>query len=193
MRGGKRTPWPREGSRWDDARPRERFACGAPARPWTRLHRRLPTADRIAYRITNDQCRDHLTLHCLPADPVQRICVSTLRRIDCVHDCSSGSNWQSTAMRTWMESICNTDTQACRWRRRLSEGSGHRHSDALDGMLCCIDADSKSIAAETFSGVAARTMRQCGHQVREFKSHFRLRGFGTVYQLWYKSTWSGHS
>ena len=40
-------------------------------------------------------------------------------------------------------------------------------------MGCCIDADSKSIAAETFSGVAARTMRQCGHQVREFKSHFR--------------------
>ena len=27
-------------------------------------------------------------------------------------------------------------------------------------------------------------MRQCGHQVREFKSHFRFRGFGTVYQLY---------
>ena len=36
-------------------------------------------------------------------------------------------------------------------------------------------------------------MRQWGHQVREFKRHFRFRGFGTVYQLWYKSTWSGHS
>ena len=46
--------------------PRERFACGAPARPWTRLHRRLLTADRIAYRIANDQCRDHLDL-ALPA------------------------------------------------------------------------------------------------------------------------------
>ena len=63
--------------------PRERFACGAPARPWTRLHRCLRTVDRIAYRIANDQCRDLLTLHCLPAEPVQRICVSALRRIDC--------------------------------------------------------------------------------------------------------------
>ena len=46
MRAGKRTPVnvPAEGSRWDDAQGRERFACGAPARPWTRLHRRLPTA-----------------------------------------------------------------------------------------------------------------------------------------------------
>ena len=58
---------------------RLRRACPA----MTRLHRRLPAADRIAYRIANDQCRDHLTLHCLPADPVQRICVSVLRRIDC--------------------------------------------------------------------------------------------------------------
>ena len=56
--------------------PRERFACGAPARPWTRLHRCLRTVDRIAYRIANDQCCDHLSLHCLPADPVQRISVS---------------------------------------------------------------------------------------------------------------------
>ena len=32
-----------------------------------------------------------------------------------------------------------------------------------------------------------------GQQVREIKRHFRFRGFGTVYQLWYKSTWSGHS
>ena len=46
--------------------PRERFACGAPARPWTRLHRCLRTVDRIAYRIANDQCRDHLDL-ALPA------------------------------------------------------------------------------------------------------------------------------
>ena len=31
-----------------------------------------------------------------------------------------------------------------------------------------------------------------GQQVREIKRHFRFRGFGTVYQLWYKSTctWS---
>ena len=43
MRAGKRTPVnvPAEGSRWDDAQGRERFACGAPARPWTRLHRSL--------------------------------------------------------------------------------------------------------------------------------------------------------
>ena len=78
MRAGKRTPVnvPAEGSRWDDAQGRERFACGAPARPWTRLHRCLRTVDRIAYRIANDQCCDHLSLHYLPADPVQRISVS---------------------------------------------------------------------------------------------------------------------
>ena len=56
---------PAEGSRWwyeGRTRLRERFACGAPAR----LHRRLLTADRIAYRIANDQRRDHLDL-ALPA------------------------------------------------------------------------------------------------------------------------------
>ena len=36
-----------------------------------------------------------------------------------------------------------TRTQACRWRRRLSEGSGHI---VTRSMGCCIDADSKSIA-----------------------------------------------
>ena len=75
--------------------------------------------------------------------------------------------------------------------RRLAVGDvGYQRGQVIvtRSMGCCIDADSKSIAAETFSGVAARTMRQCGHQVREFKSQFRLRGFGTVYQLWYKST-----
>ena len=80
--------------------------------------------------------------------------------------------------------------------RRLAVGDvGYQRGQVIvtRSMGCCIDADSKSIAAETFSGVAARTMRQCGHQVREFKTQIRLRGFGTVYQLWYKSTWSGHS
>ena len=60
--------------------------------------------------------------------------------------------------------------------RRLAVGDvGYQRGHIVTrSMGCCIDADSKSIAAETFSGVAARTMRQCGHQVREFKSHFRL-------------------
>ena len=60
--------------------------------------------------------------------------------------------------------------------RRLAVGDvGYQRGQVIvtRSMGCCIDADSKSIAAETFSGVAARTMRQCGHQVREFKSHFR--------------------
>ena len=68
--------------------------------------------------------------------------------------------------------------------RRLAVGDvGYQRGQVIvtRSMGCCIDADSKSIAAETFSGVAARTMRQCGHQVREFKGHFRLRGFGPVY------------
>ena len=61
--------------------------------------------------------------------------------------------------------------------RRLAVGDvGYQRGQVIDivtrSMGCCIDADSKSTAAETFSGVAARTMRQCGHQVREFKSHF---------------------
>ena len=60
--------------------------------------------------------------------------------------------------------------------RRLAVGDvGYQRGQVIDivtrSMGCCIDADSKSIAAETFSGVAARTMRQCGHQVREFKRH----------------------
>ena len=54
--------------------------------------------------------------------------------------------------------------------RRLAVGDvGYQRGQVIvtRSMGCCIDADSKSIAAETFSGVAARTMRQCGHQVRE--------------------------
>ena len=74
--------------------------------------------------------------------------------------------------------------RARRWQRQ-SLGSDVELLARWDAALT--QTAKASPAERAFSGVAARTMRQCGHQVREFKSHFRFRGFGTVYQLWYKS------